>query len=80
MKEKIINSAHEGMAIIMKKDSKSDKEIRFMIGAIAVGVECVLEHIEDNIELREEIQKRIINELQDKYIEDEREILHWEDA
>ena len=78
MKEKIINSAHEGMAII-KKEHMSDQEIRFIIGAIGLGVECVLEHIENDLELRGEIQRRIINELQDMYIKDKNEILYWED-
>ena len=79
MKEKIINSAYEGMEIIMRKEGKTDQEIRFIIGAIGVGVECVLEHIEDNIELRDEIQRRIIDGLQDMYIEDENEIIHWDE-
>ena len=79
MKEKIINSAYEGMEIIMREESKTDQEIRFIIGAIAVGVECVLEHIEDNIELRDEIQRRIIDGLQDMYIEDENEKFYWDE-
>ena len=79
MKEKIINSAYEGMEIIMREESKTDQEIRFIIGAIAVGIECVLEHIEDNIELRDEIQRRIIDGLQDMYIEDKNEIIHWDE-
>ena len=78
MKEKILNSVHEGMAII-KKEHMSDQEIRFIIGAIGLGVECVLEHIEDDLELRGEIQRRIINDLQDMYIKDKNEILYWED-
>ena len=78
LKEKILKSVFEAVELIETK-YLTDDEIQMIISGISMGVECVLENIENDMNVREEIASKIINELQDKYIKSKESIYYWED-
>jgi hypothetical protein len=78
LKEKILKSVFEAVELVETKYMTED-EIIAMIGGISMGVECVLENIENDMNVREEIASKIINELQGKYIKSKEKIYYWED-
>lgn len=67
LKEKILKTVFETVELIEMKYLTND-EIRMIIGGIAMGAECVLENIENDMSIGREIASEIINKLQDKYI------------
>ena len=79
LKEKILKSVFEAVELIETK-YLTDDEIQMIIGGVSMGVECVLENIENDMNVREEIASKIINELQDKYIKSKEKIYYWEDT
>ena len=78
LKEKILKSVFETMELIETKYLTDDK-MQMIIGGISMGVECVLENIENDMNIREEVTSEIINKLQDKYIKSKEKIYYWED-
>ncbi len=77
MKEKILKSVFNAMEQL-EKDNISTNEMQMIIGGVAMGVESVLENIEDDIEVRREIARKIINESQNRYIRKSKRF-YWED-
>lgn len=78
LKEKILKSVFYAMEQL-EKCKISTNEMQMIIGGVAMGVESVLENIENDMNVREEIASKIINGLQDKYIESKEKIYYWED-
>ena len=77
MKEKILKSVFNAMEQL-EKDNISTNEMQMIIGGVAMGVESVLENIENDMSVREEIAREIINESQNRYIRKSKRF-YWED-
>ena len=77
LKEKILKSVFEEVEFIEMK-YLTDNEIQMIIGGISIGVECVFQNIENDMNVREEIASEILNKLQDKYIKSKENIRYWE--
>ena len=77
LKEKILKSVFEAVELI-ETEYMTEDEIIAMIGGIDLGVECVFQNIENDMNIREEVASEILNKLQDKYIKSKENIRYWE--